>query len=110
MFVNNVTEEQKNYYVGYKVANLLLLIVESLLGLRFLLKLTAANPGAGFVQFIYGISEAFIVPFRFMFPRTSAGDSVMEWSVLIAMVVYALVFNGIAYVIDIMRTADTGHV
>lgn len=103
------SSEETSYFVSYKTANFILLILESFLGLRFLLKATGANPGAGFVQFVYAVSEGLMLPFRFMFPQTSAGGSVIEWSIPVAMIVYALLFNGIVYIIDIMRTADTGN-
>ena len=38
-------------------------LLEILLGLRFLLKLIAANPNSGFAVFIYGITKPFLAPF-----------------------------------------------
>lgn len=65
-------------------------IVEILLGLRFVLKLIAANSQAGFAFFIYGITKLFIAPFEFLVGTPTAGDSVLEVTTLIGMGVYAL--------------------
>jgi hypothetical protein len=66
-------------------------ILESLIGIRILLKLIAANPQAGFAQFVYSITGAFLVPFFGLTGTPEAGGSVLELSSLIAMLVYALI-------------------
>ena len=38
-------------------------LLEILLGLRFMLKLIAANPDSGFAAFMYGITGPFVAPF-----------------------------------------------
>lgn len=65
--------------------------IESFLLFRFVLKLLGANSGAGFTQFIYGVTSLFIAPFRFVFGTGSVGGSVFEWSTLLAMLVYYIV-------------------
>ncbi len=67
-------------------------ILEILLGLRFLLKLIAANPNSGFAAFIYGLSALFMGPFSGLTASPSAGGMVLEVPTLIAMAVYALFF------------------
>lgn len=105
-----VAHDEKPYFLSYKMVNYLLGIVESLLLLRFLFKLTGANPGAGIVQFIYDLSEIFMLPFRFIFPTVAAGTIRLEWSVLVAMGLYALLVYGIVGLIDLFRTAETDKV
>jgi ABC-type xylose transport system permease subunit len=70
-------------------------ILEALIGLRFLLKLIAANPHAGFAQFIYSITAVFLVPFQGLTATPSAGGAVLEISSLIAMLVYGLLAWGV---------------
>src|SRR5512133_2209403 len=70
----------------------LLGILEILLGLRFLLKLIAANPDSGFTVFIYGITGLFMTPFNALIGTPTFGNSSFEATALIAMAVYALLF------------------
>jgi uncharacterized membrane protein len=70
----------------------LLGILEIVLGLRFVLKLIAANPASGFTVFIYGITGVFMAPFNALVGTPKVGGSVLEITTLIAMAVYALLF------------------
>ncbi len=76
-------------------------LLEILLGLRFLLKLVAANPDSGFAVLIYGITEPFIAPFALLVGTPTAGGVILEVTTLIAMAIYALLFWGIVSVIRI---------
>ena len=69
--------------------------VETLLLFRFVLKLIAANTGAGFTQFIYGLSAPFVSPFFAIVPSPRVAGSALEWSTLIAMLVYWVIAWGI---------------
>lgn len=80
----------------------ILALLEILLGLRFMLKLIAANPDSGFAAFIYGITSPFLAPFALLVGTPASGGMVLEVTTLIAMGVYALVFWGIIYVIQIV--------
>ena len=69
----------------------------SLLALRILLLLLGANEASPFVSFIYTVSSLFAAPFYGMFNYTPTyGQSVLEISSLVAMLVYALIAWGIA--------------
>jgi len=61
------------------------------LGLRFFFKLTGANAGSGFANFIYGTTEPLVAPFRGIFGAAASGAAVFEPVTLVAMLVYALV-------------------
>lgn len=74
---------------------LILGVIESVIGLRVILKLLGANPESPFAAFIYSFSRLFVAPFFGLFGEPAAGRSVLEISSLVAMVVYALVFFGI---------------
>jgi len=59
-------EEQKasgSQTVAY-VIYFLLGVLEVFLVLRFVLKLTGAGPSSGFVNFIYGVTGVFVLPFE----------------------------------------------
>ena len=68
-----------------------LVILEGLLGLRFVLKLIAANPDSPIAAFLYKFTDLFLAPFAGLVGTPSAGGAVMEISTLIAMAVYALI-------------------
>lgn len=97
----------KGAFKTYQIIYYILGIVEVLLGFRFVLKLLGANSGSGFVSFIYSLSEMFMAPFRAVFPVSAEGGAVMEWSVLLAAVVYLVVAWGLA---NLLRILTTKHV
>ena len=65
-------------------------LLEAALGLRFVLKLIAANPNAPFAQMVYGFTNLFLWPFQNLTPAPAAQGMVLETSTLIAMIVYAV--------------------
>lgn len=73
----------------------LLGLLEIFLGLRFFLKLIAANPESGFSVFVYGITAPLIAPFAGLIGTPAYGSMIFEATTLIAMGVYALLFWGI---------------
>lgn len=76
------------YIVGFIVA---------LLTLRILLLLLAANRDNTFVDFIYGLSGFFAMPFFGIFSYEPVyGSSVFEVSSVVAIIVYLLIGWGIA--------------
>jgi hypothetical protein len=87
---NVSTQRMKPLYRSTQIVWYILGIMEILLLLRFFLKLFAANPEAGFTQFIYGATYLFAGPFLFVFNISQAGGSIFEWSTLLAMAVYFL--------------------
>jgi uncharacterized protein YggT (Ycf19 family) len=78
-------------YTGRSLLYTLLNIVEGLLAIRFLLRFLAANPNNAFVNFIYDITAPLVAPFRNIFAPLVTDGSVLEWSTLVAMLVYAVV-------------------
>lgn len=98
----DVAEERRLWsFQINRVLYTLLGILEILLGLRFVLKLIAANPDSGFSIFIYGITGIFIAPFHALLGTPTFGNSALEVTTLIAMAVYALLFWVIVRVIQI---------
>ena len=74
------------------VIYIVLAVVDGLIAIRFVLKLLAANPEAGFAQLIYGLTAPLVAPFAGLLgnPATSTGNQ-FEVTSLAAMAVYALV-------------------
>jgi hypothetical protein len=66
-------------------------LLQGLLGLRFLLKLIAANPNSPFAQALYQFTDVFLWPFQALTstPSTPQGI-VLEIPTLFAMLVYGL--------------------
>jgi uncharacterized protein YggT (Ycf19 family) len=71
---------------------LLIGLLEVLLVLRFILRLSGANPSNTFAQFIYSLSAPFIAPFSTLFvsPTADGGANIFDVNLLVAIVVYAL--------------------
>ena len=71
-------------------------ILESMIALRILFKLIAANPSSPIAALLYRITDLFLFPFAGLTVTPSAGGMVLELSSFLAMLVYAL----IAWAID----------
>jgi uncharacterized membrane protein len=67
-------------------------VLQILLGVRFVLKLIAANPEAGFAALMYGITGPFVAPFAALVGTPTSGGVILEVTTLIAMAIYALLF------------------
>ena len=65
-------------------------IIETILGLRFILRIAHANESNGIIRFLYAMSDIFLAPFHTIFPKMSIEGSVFEWSTLAAMALYAI--------------------
>ena len=97
----------KPLYRGVQIVYYILGVLEALLAFRFLLKLLAANPAAGFTDFIYTLSYPFVAPFLSVFRITRVQGSVFEWTTLLAMLVYALIAYGIIKLFVMGKTVST---
>ncbi len=74
-----------------RLINLLVSIVELVLGFRFFMRIFGANPAAPFVRWIYDNSQPILYPFRGIFPpEVINGGYVFEFTTLFAMVAYAV--------------------
>ena len=85
-------------YVAYAWVVLSLII----LAFGFVLLLFAANPEAGFTQWVYRHLADTMEPFRGIFPQAEVGEggSTLDVSILFAMFVYSLIALGARSVID----------
>lgn len=77
-------------YRGTQVVWYLLNALEALLAFRFVLRALGANPEAGFSSFIYAVTYPFAEPFLNVFRMTRVAGATIEWTTLLAMLVYWL--------------------
>jgi uncharacterized protein YggT (Ycf19 family) len=83
-------------------------LLYALLGLRFLLGMIGARSGAGFAQFIRGVTEPLYMPFRGLVESPQApGGYVFAWPILIAILVYALLHWAINGALRMMAERKT---
>lgn len=98
----------KPLYRGTQIVWYILGIVEVLLAFRFVLKLLAANAGAGFTAFIYGVTYVFATPFLTVFRSSQiVAGSIFEWTTVLAMIVYWIVALGIIKLFLMGKTVST---
>ena len=74
-------------------------VIEVFIAIRFVLTLLGANAEAGFVKFIYAVSDVFMAPFNAIFNTQTVEGATFEWSALVAIAVYALIAWGLVALI-----------
>ncbi len=87
---------------------LLLGILETSLALRFLFKLIGVNPANTIASILYGFTDLFVAPFANLTGTPAAEGMVFEFTTLIAMLVYALVFYAIARIVYVIFYRERG--
>ena len=65
-------------------------------------RMICASEASGFIRFIYGLTQPFVMPFLGIFGEPSLGASVFEWASLIAIAIYMLLAYGISRIIELM--------
>lgn len=86
--------------------------IETLIGLRFLLRLLGANGENAFVHWVYTWSTPFVAPFSGIFGKDAtvvsgvgtATTSVFDWTALIALLVIGLVIGLIGTLLGRQRS------
>jgi uncharacterized protein YggT (Ycf19 family) len=66
-------------------------VIDGLLLIRLVLKLLGANTSAGFTQWTYSVTDVLLAPFRNLLPTIGNEHSMLEMSVVVAILVYALI-------------------
>lgn len=79
-------------------------IINVLLVLRFIFLALGASEASPFVNFIYGLSRPFVLPFQGMFGEPTFGGSVLEWASLVGIVIYMLIAYGLSRVLELVYT------
>jgi len=90
--------------------NYVLGVIEVLLAFRFMFRLLGANPGSGFVAFVYTVTGILTAPFYGIFNSFVTGGlaarSVFEPATIIGMIVYAIVAWGLINLIRLKALRD----
>jgi hypothetical protein len=81
-------------------------LIETLLGLRFILRLIGANPNSGFVDAVYNLTAPLVAPFNNIVRNARVEGSVFDWNALIAMAVYWILAWAIVRLFFIGRPVD----
>ena len=102
-----ISPRTKPLYRGTQVVWYILGVLEVLLAFRFVLKLLAANPYAGFTSFIYGVTYPFAAPFLNVFGQTRVQGNIFEWTTLLAMLVYWIIAWAIIKLFLISKPVST---
>lgn len=97
---------KKVIFRTYQVIWYILGLIEVLLAFRLVLRLLGANANSGFVSFVYAISGPFALPFRGVVGASQFGSSVMEWSTIIAMIVYLIIAYGLVKLFQLVKPTD----
>jgi hypothetical protein len=97
----------KPLYRGTQIVWYILGLIEALLMFRFILRLLAANPNAGFTNFIYSVTYPIAAPFIAVFRITQVEGNVFEWTTLLAMLVYWLLAWAIVKLFLMSKTVST---
>jgi uncharacterized protein YggT (Ycf19 family) len=94
------------YAGARRIVGLLFGVLVTLIGLRIVLLLLGANEGNALVDFIYGITEPLVAPFRGVFNINvirPTGESALDVAALVAIVGWSLIA---ILVIAILRLPD----
>jgi YggT family protein len=89
-----------------RVVTLLFTVLEVLLLLRFVLKLTGANAQQALVSALYGVTEPLVRPFQGIFPEP-AGPPVLDLAALLAVLFFFLVAALIVALVRAITSART---
>lgn len=102
------TPRVRGLYRGTQAIWYVVTFLEVLLAFRLALRLLAANPAAGFTDFVYTISYPFVAPFVAVFsPTYLTNGSVFEWTTLLAMFVYLLIGMALTRLLAMGRPVTT---
>ena len=65
-------------------------LLQTMLGLRLLLKLIGANAASPFAALLYKVTDPFLIPFVGLVGTPTAGGATLEITTVVAMIVYGL--------------------
>lgn len=98
-----VFDKKKRIFRVNQIIWYVLGVIEVLLVFRITLKALGANQGSGFTSFIYSLTGPLALPFRGILGESISGDSLIEWSSVIAIIVYLVIAWGIIYFLDLVN-------
>ncbi len=97
-----VYEKKKTIFRFNQVIWYILGFVEVLLVFRTILKILGANQFVGFTSLIYALTTPLVAPFNGILSISVTGNSVIEWSTIIAAIVYLCIAGGLVYLLDLI--------
>jgi len=97
-----VYEKKKTILRFNQIIWYILGFIEVLLIFRVVLKMLGANQYVGFTSFIYSITAPLAIPFSGVVGISATGSSIVEWSTIIAGIVYLCVAWGLVYLLEII--------
>jgi len=97
-----VYETKKTILRSNQIIWYILGFIEVLLTFRLFLKMLGANQYVGFTNFIYSITSPLALPFSGVVGVSTTGSSILEWSTIVAGVVYLCVAWGLVYLLEII--------
>ncbi len=97
-----VYEKKKTILRSNQIIWYVLSFIEVILAFRVFLKMIGANPNFGFTNFIYTITSPLALPFQGVVGSSSTGNSILEWSTIIAGIVYLCIAWGLVYLLEIV--------
>lgn len=97
-----VYEKKKTILRSNQIIWYILGFIEVLLTFRLFLKMMGANQYVGFTSFIYSITAPLALPFSGVVGISATGSSILEWSTIIAGIVYLCVAWGLVYLLEIV--------
>jgi hypothetical protein len=97
----------KPLYRGTQIVWYILGVIEALLLIRFILKFLGANASATFTSLIYTLTYPFAAPFLGVFRLTRIVGTTIEWTTLLAMLVYWLLAIAIIRLFLMGRSVST---
>jgi len=101
---------KKAIFRSYQIIWYIVGVVEVVLAFRLLFKLLGANASSGFTSFIYAISAPLAGPFAGILGTTASSSSIIEWSTLITMAVYAVIAYGIIALFQLVKPTNPAEV
>ena len=102
--------KKKVIFRAYQIIWYILGLIEVLLAFRFVLKALGANPASGFTNLIYTLSNPLALPFRGIFPTSAAEGAIVEWSTLVACVVYTIIAFGVVQLFQLIKPTNPQEV
>jgi hypothetical protein len=97
-----VYETKKTIFRFNQIIWYILVLIEILLVFRVVLKALGANPYIGFTGLIYALTTPLTAPFNGILGVSITGNSVIEWSTIIAAIVYICIAWGLAYLLNLI--------
>jgi hypothetical protein len=82
--------------------------IDTIIAIRFVLKLLGASTQSAFVRFMYDITAVLVAPFHGIFNTVAEGRSVLEPESLVAIIMYTLIGWGIVSLIRLLRKPRRG--